>query len=163
MSTGNCGSRPCRLLRGRELLRYPDPHMRFRAKFRLLDWGCVALGLLYLFRMIFGPHTLAFGWWGMVWPIFALEFVLLNRFVYWEIKTDGLRERRLWSVREVPWQEVTHVRPWRENKPSSAYLAIDFARSAPMSDRGTVIANPEARSQFIGALRKFAPKAEFEV
>jgi len=32
-----------------------------------------------------------------------------------------------------------------------------------MSDRGQIMANPADRLEFIAALRKFAPQADFEV
>jgi hypothetical protein len=42
-------------------------------------------------------------------------------------------------------------------------LQVDYARPAPMSDRGHVLANPEDREQFIRTLRRFAPQATFDV
>lgn len=93
----------------------------------------------------------------------ALLRGLNQGFIYWEIDNDGLRERRLWHSKQVPWQDVVHVGSWHPNQPSSDYLEIDYARPAPMSDRGSVIANPEDRSGFLAALHRFAPNADFEV
>ena len=72
-----------------------------------------------------------------------------------------MKERRLWQTREVPWIEVTQVGP--AFKRNSEFLAIDFARSAPMSDRGTITANPIDMKEFVAALRRFAPQSSFEL
>lgn len=93
----------------------------------------------------------------------ATARTLSQAFIYWDVDPEGLRERRLLSTRSIPWQEVVHVGSWRPNQPASDYLEIDYARPAPISDRGTVIANPEDRSGFISALRRFAPQANFDV
>jgi len=99
----------------------------------------------------------------VVW-VFLGSIEALSRFLtYWDLGSFGLHERRLWNTREVPWQEVTHVGAWNPERPSSDFLAIDYARPAPISDRGSVIANPEDRQQFIDALRRFAPQASFDV
>jgi hypothetical protein len=63
---------------------------------------------------------------------------------------DGLCERRLWATRTIPWQEITTVGPWPENRPNRRYVAIEFARSTPLSSQGTVIANPENHQAFLG-------------
>jgi hypothetical protein len=88
---------------------------------------------------------------------------LSQAFIYWDVDPEGLRERRLWGTKSVPWQEVVHVGSWHPNHPASDYLEIDYARPAPIYDRGSVIANPDDRSGFLSALRRFATQANFEV
>ena len=97
------------------------------------------------------------------WIFNAAIIVLTKLFVYWDVNSGCLRERRLWNTKEVAWQEVTHVGAWNPKQPASDTLAIHYARSTPMSDRGDVIAAPEDRQQFIAALRRFAPHATFDV
>jgi hypothetical protein len=95
-----------------------------------------------------------------IWTIVASLFILHHIFIYWELDSDSLKERRFWNKKEVAWKEVTHV---GNSAPTSNFLAVDYARPAPMSDHGQIIANPEDRLQFIAALRRFAPNAEFDV
>jgi hypothetical protein len=90
----------------------------------------------------------------------AAQQVLFHLFIYWDLDADHLHERRLWNTRDVGWQEVTHIGPWGQ---SSQYLVVDHARLAPMSDSGSLIANPEDRSGFISALHRYAPQASFDV
>jgi hypothetical protein len=94
--------------------------------------------------------------------VFIAAQQILNRtFTYWDVDDTGLKERRLWNIRTVPWAEITYVRAASNANPDC--LAIDFARSAPVSDRGTITANPIEMTQFIDILRKFAPQASFEI
>jgi len=90
----------------------------------------------------------------------ALIRVITQIFVYWELDSSSLREHRLWDCREVAWREVARVGLWN---PKSTVLEIQYARDAPLSDRGTVIANPEDREQFLAAIHRFAPQAAFDL
>jgi hypothetical protein len=105
--------------------------------------------------------------WHMSWPIgeklagtamilVALQVALSRYFIYWEIDSAGLRERRYWIVKEVAWVEVTHVGSFPRNSPTSDTLEVDYIR-------GRIVAKPEDRREFISALRRFAPQANFEV
>jgi hypothetical protein len=60
-----------------------------------------------------------------------------------------LPEHRLRNVREIPWRGVIHSGSWVPNQPSSDYLEINFDRSQQMSERRSIIANPEDRGGFI--------------
>jgi hypothetical protein len=99
----------------------------------------------------------------VIFVILASQRVFSQVFIYWDLDSDFLRERRLWNKREVAWKEVTHVGSWHPKQPSSDYLAVYYARPEPMSDRGSIIANPEDRAQFVAALRRYAPQAKFDV
>jgi hypothetical protein len=144
-------------------LGYTFSHMRFRAKFGALGWCWAGLAGFVLVLWSSGLRTGGFGGFSVLIVLLAIQRVLLHAFVYWDVLSDGLRERRLWNTREVAWREVQHVGGWRPSQPSSDSLAIDFARPAPLSDRGSIIANPEDREEFIAALRRFAPQAAFDV
>ncbi len=137
--------------------------MRFRAKFGALGWCWVGLACFVVVLLCSGLRAGGFGDFAVLIVLFAMQRVLLHAFTYWDVLSDCLRERRLWNTREVAWREVQHVGGWRPSQPSSDSLAIDFARPAPLSDRGSIIAHPEDRSAFIAALRKFAPQAAFDV
>ena len=136
-------------------------HMRFRAKFGALGWCWVGLACLALVLWFSGLRSGTLGWLVICYALMALQRVLMQIFVYWDVDDDGLRERCLRNTREVAWREVQHVGGWP--KPWSDSLAIDFARPAPLSDRGSIIANPEDREEFISTLRRFAPQAAFDV
>ncbi len=143
---------------------YIGLQMRFRAKFGLLGWSCVALALLVLVLWFSsGYHNETLGILATTLPILAAIEILKEVFIYWELDADGLCERRFWTEKKIPWQEVIRVSAWNSEQPSSDFLAIDYARSAPMSDRGSVIANPEDRQRFLADLYRYAPQAAFEV
>lgn len=138
--------------------------MRFRAKFGMLGWTSIAMAcFVIVLRLSPGHHNEALRIMVPFWIFNAAIIVLTKVFVYWDVNSGCLRERRLWNTKEVAWQEVTHVGAWNPKQPASDTLAIHYARSTPMSDRGDVIADPEDRQQFIAALRRFAPHATFDV
>ena len=97
----------------------------------------------------------------LLWAISASLMSILPFLTYWDFESDGLRERRLWRTKTIPWAEVTYVGPWESA--SSKWVAIEYERKAPLSDRGRVIVTPARRKAFIAALRQFAPQAEFEI
>jgi hypothetical protein len=140
--------------------------MRFRAKFGLHGWLSVAmlcfLIVLKISELKSRHHNAALSPLLLMWIVFGFGRVLIQIFVYWDVDSTGLRERRLWSKRAIPWQEVIRVSGWMD-RPSSYALAIDYARPAPLSDSGTVVAAPEDRQQFLSDLHRFAPQATFDV
>lgn len=136
--------------------------MRFRAKFGAIGWFWVGSACLIATLWLSGRRHSESRFLALFFLVMASLQVLNHFFIYWDIDPAGLRERRLWSTREIHWREVTHIGGW-PSQPSSDSLQIDFARPAPISERGSVIANPEDRGGFIAALHKFAPEAEFDV
>lgn len=139
--------------------------MRFRAKFGLLGWVQVAFVLFVLVLMLSPGQHNGNQRFFVVLPTLVLTVlrILSQIFIYWDINSDGLHVRRFWDEKTIPWQEVTHVGAQSPKHVSSDVLAIDYFRSAPMSDRGSVIANPEDRQQFLSTLRRYAPQAVFDV
>jgi hypothetical protein len=109
-----------------------------------------------------GHHNAALSPVALIWIFFGLWRTLSQIFIYWDVDSSGLRERRLWNERTIPWQEVTRVSGWMD-RPSSDALAVHYARSAPLSDSGTVVATPEDRQQFLADLHRYAPQAAFDV
>ena len=75
----------------------------------------------------------------------------------------SFRAHSFWTLKEVPWEEVTHVGSYFPIQPSSDLLAVEHARPAPMSDSGRILADPQDREQFLATLRRYAPQATFEV
>lgn len=139
--------------------------MRFRAKFALVDWAWLAVAAFVSVLFLSGPHRAASNlrYYALMMVLFAAARVLLHFFIFWEITSAGLYERRLWTTRTIPWQEITAIAPWPESRPNRDYIAIEFARSAPLSNRGSVIASPEHREDFLTELRRRAPQAALEV
>lgn len=134
--------------------------MRFRAKFVWLDAAWLATALFCAVLWISGP-----GHASTRLRLYTLFFILnvvvrtlIHFSIVWKAGPDGLNERRLWNRRTIPWSEITEVTPWPEERPIRGYLAIYFARSAPLSDRGTVIANPGNLDVFLAAIRHHAPQ-----
>ena len=95
----------------------------------------------------------------VAWSQFGSYF-----FGYWELDSISFRARSpwTWSLKEVPWEEVTHVRSLPSGPYSGGFL-VEHTRPAPMLDSGHILANPRDREQFIAALRRYAPQATFEV
>jgi hypothetical protein len=88
-----------------------------------------------------------------------MQYVLNHFLIYWDIEADHLHERRLWHTTDIPWSEVTHIGYWEK----SLCLSIDHKRTSPMSDQGSIIANPEDQSEFISAICRLAPQATIDV
>jgi hypothetical protein len=143
-----------------EILAVSCLRMRFRAKFGIAGWSQIALVCLIAVLWLSGVKSLPALAFGAI--IFASVIVLSQVFVYWDLDSHCLRERRLWGKRQVPWEEVTRVSAWNE-KPSSDFLAIHYSRRGPMSDDGSIIANPQDRQQFLVELHRYAPQAVFDV
>lgn len=139
--------------------------MRFRAKFALLDWAWLAIAAFAAFLFFSGPRRTSqtLHYYALMMIVFAATRVLLHLLIFWGITSAGFRERRLWSTRTILWQEITAIAPWPENHPNRDYVAIEFARPAPLSIRGTLIASPGDRDSFLSALRHYACNARFEI
>jgi hypothetical protein len=113
---------------------------------------------------------------GVLWLLIGIS-CLANYFFTWlEIDAVGLIQRRLWSVRVVPWNEITRVGPWQPGKIpansrrqrssprySANWLSVDYARAAPMSDRGELVFQPAERDALVSALRAHASEADFDL
>jgi hypothetical protein len=125
-----------------------------------MSWLWVGTALLIAVLWLDGLRTGAISFLVVYFPLMAFLQVVFHFLVYWELDAGHLRERRLWNTKEVAWKEVTRVGLWAQN---SKYLVVNHDRLAPMSDRGSIVANPEDRERFVRALRRFAPQAEFEV
>jgi hypothetical protein len=142
--------------------------MRFRSKFA---WAhlCVAILWIAVSCMwlrkpnaapgIRGAYLIA----GILW-LFATIFRIRDYFVWWGIEDAGLINHRPWNTRTIPWNEITRVGPWRpNNKPMYNWLAVNYARPSPISDRGELILfKPEDRDGLVQALRAHAPQADFD-
>jgi len=96
----------------------------------------------------------------ITWPLLALLRILNNFFVYWECNTSGLRERRIWRNKDVPWEEIRQVGKWR---PKDETVAVIFARPAPSFTSGCITADPADRAGFLAALCQYAPQADFDL
>jgi hypothetical protein len=139
--------------------------MRFRAKFGLIDSLWLAVGATYLLILVSRAGHLrpSFIFCAIAFLPQALLRLLGLIFVYWEIDSDGLHERRLWRMRSIPWAEVASVTFWPDEQKVSSSFAIRYERPAPLSDRGSIIANPSDRDTFLQELQRHAPGASFDV
>jgi len=150
-------------------LRQPSNYslaMRFRQRFGWQGWVLVSVAILYSCMWSTRGNSSTGNFLGILAASFILQALLrvLNHvFYYWDVNADGLRQRNFWSEKTIPWEEVSWVGSAIPKQPSSVFLRVDYARPAPMSERGYIRANPEDREQFIRAVRRFAPQATFEV
>lgn len=139
--------------------------MRFRAKFEMLDYANLALLLFMLILLVSGPrHARPFlRELVAVWGLVVLLRLFTRIFIYWDVTADGLRERRLWSVQTIPWQQIESVGAWPDGKPMRGSVAVNFELPAPLSASGHVVANPARIDEFLAELREHAPQARFSV
>ena len=101
----------------------------------------------------------------------CLVGLISQHFLYWEMDAAGLRQRsfksRAWFGKsiEVPWERVTRVGLADYSRPASSAFEIDFTRFGPfnLDPKTHLLALPADRIKFIESLRKFAPKARFDV
>jgi hypothetical protein len=143
--------------------------VRFHTKF---PWVQVFTGLIWLaiaYLDLHKPHVTsgiraaylvlaAFGIFLSGWAV-ASHF-----FIYWDLDSDALLERRFWNVRRIEYAAITNVGPWRNYSPSSGYLDIEFGKfGSAITPRTSVIANPLDWETFLNSLRRRAEQAEFTV
>jgi hypothetical protein len=84
-------------------------------------------------------------------------------FVYWDLDSNGLHQRRFWSKKEIGWGTVLHVRNCIPGIRWDGTVSVYYDRPASKSGFGYVVTGPEHRMQFIEAVRKFAPQATFDL
>ena len=131
--------------------------MRFRAKFQGHQLAAAVVWLGVSCAWIHKPNADpairgAYLVSGVLWLLIGIS-CLANYFFTWlEIDAVGLIQRRLWSVRVVPWNEITRVGTWQPG-----------ARAAPMSDRGELVFQPAERDALVSALRAHASEADFDL
>jgi hypothetical protein len=101
---------------------------------------------------------------GILQLLMAAYCIAAYFFVWWRIDDSGLTQRRLWSIRTVPWNEITRIGPWlHNNKPIPHWLSVEYARPAPLSDRGELLFQPADCFALARTLRAHAPQAEYEI
>jgi hypothetical protein len=107
-----------------------------------------------------GAYTIT----GFLW-LFALIMYLAGYFfIWWDITDDALVERRLWNTKFIPWVDIYRVGLWRPlNKGLGGTLEIDYARTGPTPDRGSITLLPRERQAFLATLRTHAPQAAIEL
>jgi hypothetical protein len=101
---------------------------------------------------------------GILQLLIAAYCIAAYFFVWWRIDDSGLTQRRLWSTRTIPWNEITRIGPWQPNsKPIPHWLSVEYAHPAPLSYRGELLFQPANCFILVRALRARAPQAEYEV
>ena len=146
-----------------------NPAMRFRQKFPALQ----ALSALLWIALVIAwsrenqPASRIGG--ASVISLVAWLFILLWSlagyfFIWWDITSDGITERRLWNTRSIPWDEVCSVAPWRpRSKTIHDTVEVEYARTGPISDRGSLMLLPREHQSLLAALRARAPHATFDL
>jgi hypothetical protein len=137
--------------------------MRFRVKFGTDGWLFVIIACAFFVFGICNLHSVIRRDIAITIVILCLDLVFKKVFTYWELDSAFFRERRLWKVKEIPWQAITCVGSLTPGRSSPGFVTILCDDRAPMASRGRIVANPEDRTQFLATLRTFAPQAKFEV
>ena len=140
--------------------------MRFYSKvtasFWLMLFSCcawIAIGVVAVHG-----HSRLYPSLALVYVGLLLVSVFTQIFCYWEMRAEGLFERRLWSSRLIAFDEIVSIAPamlGKRHRPG--WLSINFSRPAPLSDRGTLLFSPARPNDFLSALRHAAPWATFDV
>jgi hypothetical protein len=142
---------------------YTSLQVRFRSKLGPPQAAfSIAPAFLFGYGWLFGKsHRGADGLLALAWLACSATWFSVHAFTFWDFESSGLRERRLWKTTMIPWTEVTYIGPWQSAK--SKWIAVEYERKTPLSDRGRIVAIPARREAFIAALRQFAPQAQFEI
>jgi hypothetical protein len=139
--------------------------MLFRSKFTSLQLLAALLWIGLSFAWFHKhPHELI-GQAYLLLGILQLGIAITTYFfVWWRIDESGLTQRRLFSNRTIPWNEITRIGPWQpHSKPIPQWLSVEYSRSAPMSNRGELLIQPADRNTLVRTLRTHAPKADYEI
>ena len=131
--------------------------MRFRAKFGSEYWLYVAIGCFFIVLWISNFHADVVAPLAIAYTLITFLKILMRQLTYWEFDSLCFRERRFWSVKEVPWEMVDRVGSIHP------YVTVYCDGRAPMACQGGIVAKPKDRAQFIAALRQFATHAKFYV
>jgi hypothetical protein len=142
--------------------------MKFRTGFGSVGPSIIFAGLWVLILLVRSGHSVG----GMAWfagglcILVALIEVLRYQFVYWELSPACFREHRFGKVSEVSWNEVTRIASIPPNRPLSKSFVVEFCHNreiTPYTGRDHIMARPGDRDGFVAELRRFAPRADFEV
>jgi hypothetical protein len=141
--------------------------MRFRAKFQWIHaitaviWLVIGSASIWRYARGVGGDLHMFT--GIVQILLGMLLLSAYAFTWWEIGDSGLVQHLGWRTQTVPWGEVVHVAPWQPgDKPVYSRLAVDYARTGPMSNRGTMVLAPVDCGVVLRAIRAHAPQAEFD-
>jgi len=136
--------------------------MRFRPYIGWIGWlGIAAFSLkstVHVLQYFLSGHqtqdlVLAALW--LITPLLGATYYL---FVYWDANPSGLIARRLWKVKRIPWQSVRSV---GRHPLFVGHVMVSYGH--PNEDCGRLLAAPANRTEFIAALCKYAPQAEFKI
>lgn len=110
--------------------------MRFRAKFSTDVWVFVVIACVVAVLWACNLHSTVLRDIAILYVLLGLQQVLKKVFTYWDLDSASFRERRLWKIKEIPWQSVTHVGELTAGNPSPAYVTIGCDHRAPMASQG---------------------------
>jgi hypothetical protein len=150
--------RSCKRLTNTEV-REVSETIKFRTDSPLLPWLLVGFVCIYSFGILQGnsfypPWHVNFV---SVLILSVMLYIFSAIFTYWELDMACLRQRRIWKVKEIAWQDVTRVSRLGF---SSKNVMISYGRVP--EDCAYILANPCNCDRFIEALHRFAPHAEFD-
>jgi hypothetical protein len=154
--TGNEESHPCSPFSG-----YPFLEMRFRTKFEKINWGILVLAALNIaFELRSRDDSTTFkaffvSCWFLLIPLYVYAWL----FPRLELDAFHLRTRGLFRTREVSLAEITRVKSLGF---STDRVQIDFKPPRSLAEAKSIVVNPADRTDFISAMRQFAPQATFE-
>jgi len=133
--------------------------MRFRTKTGLPTWLICVYVCVGLCVLILGIRSSSFlnASLGSFLILVALLHVLIQLFIYWQLNTVSLRQRKFWKKKEISWPDVNSISRFG----TTDSVQIMYRHQA--EDYSFIVASPKENSKFIAALRLFAPQAHFDL
>jgi hypothetical protein len=135
--------------------------MKFRVKFEKIQWGVPAVAALNIAPYLGGRHV--FAAYGAViascWILLMVLYVFAWRFPGLELDSGYLRKRGLLKTTKVSLAEITRVKNLGF---STDRVQIDFRPPNSFVETKSIVVNPADRTDFVTALRQFAPRAMYE-
>ncbi len=91
----------------------------------------------------------------------GISYVVGLRAMWWELRDNGIVERRFWRTRSVPYSAITIVGHWDgdPNVIEVRYASLD-PKIFPQGSMPVLVAE---RTDFLAALRNLAPDADFRL
>ena len=133
--------------------RFHQPGWRGRAMLGILTFG-VAAGKIFAGR---GPYHVVEG---MFWTCFGIIYLASGLTVWCELRPEGLFRRNLWATQLIPYTDITSVQQLEDmTRPIEVQY---FSTSPNIFPRKKLIVGVSDRHNFVNALSRFTPHAEFQ-
>jgi hypothetical protein len=96
---------------------------------------------------------------GMFWACFGIFYFASGMAVWWELRAEGLLRRNFWDTELIPYTDITSIEQLTD---MARPVEVQYFSTSPDTfPRKKMIIVISDRQNFIDALIKLAPSAEF--